>query len=183
MKFIKFLYLGTLLTLMTLAQLTAQNKNNAASNFSNGSDFYVNAGVGFNGRGVPFYLGLDYNALHPDISLGGSFGINNWEEYHHNHYHKYNSWNITFNGNYHFNKIMNIPNNFDFYAGANIGYYQYSESRDDIYYDDHRKYHNGIGVGIQVGGRWFFTEKIGLNLQFGGGTQYTAGNFGVTIRL
>lgn len=169
-----------------VAQTHKPKYNKKSNNYSNGADFYINTGVGINSHGVPFYIGLDYNAVHPDISIGGSFGIHNIKHYHKNHYHEYRSWNISFNGNYHFNRIMNIPNNFDFYAGLNIGYYNYKDKKDhypDHPHDEYSHYHSGIGVGLQVGGRWFITDKIGLNLQFGGGTQYSSGNFGITFRL
>ncbi|NME69891.1 hypothetical protein [Flammeovirga aprica] len=168
-----------LITVLFSLESTAQNtKRRTSSNYSNGSKFYLNTGVGVNTRGVPFYIGLDYNGVHPDISIGGSFGIHNYKHYHKNHYRGHRAWNLSFNGNYHFNRIMNIPNNFDFYAGANIGLYSYSDRHD--YPIDNWSY---IRMGLQIGGRWFINDTIGLNLQFGGGTQYSGANFGLTFRL
>ncbi|MBB6459562.1 hypothetical protein [Flammeovirga kamogawensis] len=175
----------SILGIMLISSLAFAQKpkyNKKSNNYSNSSAFYINTGVGFSGHGVPFYIGFDYNDVHPDISLGGSFGIRNWSRAHKDHYHDYRSWNISFNGNYHFNRIMNIPNNFDFYAGLNIGYYNYKE-KDDHFHDEWAYYNSGMGIGLQIGGRWFITDVIGLNLQFGGGSQYTGGNFGVTFRL
>ncbi|KXX71614.1 hypothetical protein [Flammeovirga sp. SJP92] len=169
-----------LITVLFSLESTAQNstKKRSSSNYSNGSNFYINTGVGVNTRGVPFYLGLDYNGVHPDISIGGSFGIHNYKHYHKNYHHGYRAWNLSFNGNYHFNRILNIPNNFDFYAGLNVGLYCYNDRRNHPI--DNWSY---FRIGAQIGGRWFITEKFGLNLQFGGGTQYSGGNFGVTFRL
>ncbi|MBD0401885.1 hypothetical protein [Flammeovirga sp. EKP202] len=165
-----------LITVLFSLDSTAQNskKKNTSSNYSNGSDFYINTGVGVNTKGIPFYFGLDYNGVHPDISIGGNFGIHSFKHRHHG----YRAWNLSFNGNYHFNRILNIPNNFDFYAGLNVGLYNYNDRKD--YPIDNWSH---VRIGAQIGGRWFITDKFGLNLQFGGGTQYSGGNFGVTFRL
>jgi outer membrane immunogenic protein len=72
---------------------------------------------------------------------------------------------------------MNIPSNWDFYAGLSLGFYFWNSSGD--YPGDHT---SGMGLGLQVGGRYYFNEKFGLNLQLGGGT-IGAGRFGVSIRF
>ncbi|MBA4250591.1 MAG: hypothetical protein C0442_02545 [Chlorobiaceae bacterium] len=133
----------------------------------------VNVGVGFSNWGVPIYLGFDHYVSN-DISLGleGSFRSHN--ENHHEH----NIIGFSGNGNYHFNRVLNIPRNFDFYAGLNIGYYSWTD------HDNNYANHNtGLGLGAQVGGRYFFSSKAGINLEFGGGNAFSGGKFGLTIKL
>jgi hypothetical protein len=36
---------------------------------------------------------------------------------------------------------------------------------------------------VQLGGRWFWSERMGLNLEFGGATREVGGLFGLTIKL
>ena len=46
---------------------------------------------------------------------------------------------------------------------------------------------SGFGVpvylGLQIGGRYFFTKNLGLNLQFGGGINTFGGRIGLTYKL
>ncbi|MHC1704693.1 MAG: outer membrane beta-barrel protein [Tenuifilaceae bacterium] len=134
----------------------------------------LNAGVGFSGWGIPLYVGMDFG-IHPDISIGfeGSF-----RSYNQNIAGtKYGSTIIGFsgNGNYHFNRILEIPSNFDFYAGLNIGFYFWSSPSN---YPGTGG--SGLGLGGQVGGRYFFKNNFGLNLEFGGGNAFSGGKFGIT---
>ncbi len=135
----------------------------------------LNAGIGFSGWGVPVYFGLDYGIAR-DWTLGGqlSFQTDNYA-YQNNHYNSH-AVGIGANGNYHFNRILNMPSNFNFYAGASLTYYAWSN--DNGYHDD-----DTVGLGLQVGGRYFFTKNFGINLEFGGNTVNSGGKFGVTFKL
>jgi hypothetical protein len=35
----------------------------------------------------------------------------------------------------------------------------------------------------QVGGRYYFTEKVGINLEVEGGNAFSGGKFGLSIKL
>jgi hypothetical protein len=39
---------------------------------------------------------------------------------------------------------------------------------------------SGLGLGAQIGGRYFFKDNFGLNLEFGGGNALSGGKFGIT---
>ena len=137
----------------------------------------LNAGIGFSGWGVPLYVGMDFG-VHQDITLGfeGSF-----RSYNQNFTGtRYNSNIIGFsgNGNYHFNRVLNIPSDWDFYAGLNLGFYIWSSPND---YPGHNA--STLGLGGQIGGRYFVSDRFGLNLEFGGGNAFSGGKFGITLIL
>jgi len=137
----------------------------------------LNAGLGFSSWGIPIYVGFDFG-VHKDVTIGGEI---NFHSYHENYNHlKYNHSvvGILGNCNYHFNSIMNIPTNWDFYAGLNIGFNFWSSPNG--YPGD---YNSGLGLGAQIGGRYFFNNKFGLNLELGGGNAATGGKFGITYKF
>jgi outer membrane immunogenic protein len=82
------------------------------------------------------------------------------------------------NANYHFNTLLEIPQKWDFYAGLNIGFFAWLSP--DDYYGSHK---SGIGLGAQIGGRYYFSDKMGINLEFGGGNAFSGGKIGVSIKL
>lgn len=143
--------------------------------------FQLNAGIGLSSWGIPVYLGLDYG-VHKDITLGGEIGYRSYNEdwnngngngkYHHN------ILGFSVNGNYHFNTLLKIPQNWDFYAGLNLGFFVWSSP--DGYPGDHT---SGVGLGAQVGGRYYFNDKIGIQLEVGGGSSYSGGKLGLSFKL
>lgn len=137
----------------------------------------VNFGVGLSSWGVPVYLGFDYG-VHPDITLGAEASYrsykDNWRDNRYNH----SVIGLQGNANYHFNTILNIPSPWDFYAGLNLGFYSWNSP------NDYEGSHNtGLGLGAQIGGRYFFSNKVGINLEFGGGNAFSGGKLGLTIKL
>ena len=137
----------------------------------------VNFGVGFSNRGVPVYFGIDH-AVHNNVTLGGEVSYRGYKENYRNDEYKHNVIGLSGNFNYHFNTLFSIPSNFDLYAGANVGFNIYNSP--DNYNGDNV---SGLGLGLQLGGRYFFTEKVGVNLEVGGGNAYSGGKLGLTVRL
>lgn len=137
----------------------------------------LNAGLGFSEWGVPVYFGMDFG-VSGDISLGFEVSFRTYKENYDNSH--YNSYILGFsgNGNYHFNRVLNIPNNWDFYAGLNVGFYGWASP--DGYPGPHD---SDFGIGAQIGGRYFFSDSFGINLEFGGGNALSQGKFGVTVVL
>lgn len=74
---------------------------------------------------------------------------------------------------YNFDKLFGLPEAWDVYGGLNGGW--------KMWFDDKN---NGedFDFGAQIGGRWFWSEKWGLNLEIGGGTS-VSGGLGVTMKL
>lgn len=140
-------------------------------------DKQFNAGVGFSNWGIPIYVGLDYG-VHQDISVGGEVSFRSYtERWKHDRYH-HTIFGISANGNYHLNTILTIPEEFDFYAGINIGFFAWSYP--DNYYG-HRI--SGLGIGGQIGGRYYFKDDVGINLEFGGGNVFNGGKIGISLKF
>lgn len=137
----------------------------------------INAGVGFSTWGVPVYLGFDYG-VHPDISLGAEISYRGYDDTWDNDKYRHSVIGFLGNANYHFNTVLNIPSNWDFYAGLNLGFYSWNSP-----YGYKGNHTSGLGLGAQIGGRYFFSDKVGINLEFGGGNAFSGGKFGLTIKI
>lgn len=137
----------------------------------------LNTGVGLSSWGIPVYIGLDYG-VHPDITVGGELSYRAYHDKYANVNYDHSVIGISGNGNYHFNRVLEIPKNWDFYAGLNLGFYIWNSPN-----DYHGSHSSGLGLGAQVGGRYYFNDKIGLNLEFGGGNAFSGGKLGLTFKL
>jgi len=138
----------------------------------------LNIGVGLSEYGTPVYLGIDYGAL-KNLTIGGELSFRSYDESWDRYTYRRNITGLSANGNYHFNSVLALPPKFDFYAGLNLGFYYWS-SPDANYHGDHN---SGLGLGAQIGGRYFFTRKLGMNLEFGGGNAFSGGKIGLTFKL
>lgn len=137
----------------------------------------INVGVGFSSWGVPIYLGFDHG-IHQDITLGAELSYRGYnDDWDSRNYH-HSILGFSGNANYHFNTVLNIPSAWDFYAGLNLGFYTWNSPKE--YKGSHT---SGLGVGAQIGGRYYFSNKVGINLEFGGGNAFGGGKLGLTFKL
>ena len=137
----------------------------------------LNTGVGLSSWGIPVYVGLDFG-VGSDFTLGTEVSYRAYRE----------SWNgtrytsgitgISGNVNYHFNNLLGIPDNWDFYGGVNVGFYAWNFP--EHYPGAHT---SGLGLGAQLGGRYYFSKTVGLNLEFGGGNAFAGGKLGLSFRF
>ncbi len=83
----------------------------------------------------------------------------------------YNLNTLVFSGkgNFYFDDLFELDNEWDVYAGANLGW-RVETGNDGVYF------------GLQVGARWFWSDKWGVNVEFGGGTG-VLGGVGVTMKM
>lgn len=136
----------------------------------------LNGGFGFSSWGSPVYVGADYG-IHNMITLGSELSYQTYS------YLGIKSTiiGIQFNGNYHFNEILDIPSEWDFYAGLNASYYNWNvkDSNTNISFTEDEPF----GISAQVGGRYFFNDKFGVNLEYGGGSVTNGGKIGITYKL
>lgn len=162
----------TLIIILLLVAATAMAQNPLAK-----GQTQFNAGVGLSSWGVPLYIGLDHG-IHRDFTLGGELSYEAYREKHRDYYYDHSIIGVSGNVNYHFSTILNIPRDWDFYAGLNLGFYIW-DSPDD-YNGDHT---SGLGLGAQIGGRYYFTDRVGVNLELGGGNAFSGGKLGVSVKL
>ena len=137
----------------------------------------LNAGLGFSGWGVPIYVGADFG-IAKDWTLGIEGSFRSYSDRWSGGSYSHTIFGFLGNANYHFNTIMAIPSNWDFYAGLNLGFYAWSSAAG---YGGSGS--SGFGLGLQVGGRYYFNNKVGVNLEFGGGNQISGGKIGITYRF
>jgi outer membrane immunogenic protein len=141
-------------------------------------ELQLNAGVGASGIGIPVYVGLDFG-IAPDITLGADASYRSYNQSAAGI--RYNSTIIGLgvNGNYHFNTVLDIPSEWNLYAGLGVGYFIWNYENSNFAGANA----SGIGVGLQIGGRYFFSENFGLNLELDGGSTTSGGKFGITYKL
>lgn len=142
----------------------------------------LNAGVGFNSGGwdVPIYVGLDYG-IYPDITVGGILTyVSRDFSYTEGRKDKGTWLSIGARGDYHFNTLLEIPNNWDLYAGLTLAYNYFNY---DYEYNGHDYDKSGIGLTMQVGGRYYFDEQWAVNLEFSGGNVASGGKIGVSYKF
>lgn len=118
-----------------------------------------NLGLGIQSIGVPIYFGIDFGIL-PDLSIGGQVAQDL----------EFNYLTLSGRGDYHFNRLLQISNQFDVYAGMNLGV--------DIGLED--DFDSGLNIGFQIGGRYFWSDLWAFNLEIGGSNSYSGGRVGVT---
>lgn len=119
----------------------------------------LNFGLGFTSYGLPTYLGIDF-AIHRDWTLGPVVRIIFDEDR--------SNFGALGRVDYHWNRLLNIPSNWDFYLGANVGVI----SSNDV----------DLDLGLQIGGRYYWNNRWGINLEFGGGTGYGS-SLGLSVKL
>ena len=137
----------------------------------------LNAGIGFSSWGLPIYGGIDFG-VHKDISVGGEVSFRSYNEGWHGNDYSHTIIGISVNGNYHFTHILRIPQDWDVYAGLNLGFYSWSSPSG---YGGSSS--SGVGLGAQFGARYYFNNNWGINLEFGGGNAFSGGKFGISYIL
>lgn len=137
----------------------------------------LNAGVGLSNWGLPVYVGFDYG-VHKDVSIGAEASFRSYNYGWKGSNYRVSVFGASANANYHFNSLLKIPKEWDLYAGINVGFYSWN------YANDYPGNHNsGLGLGGQIGARYYFNDKIGINLEGGGGNAFNGGKLGITIKL
>lgn len=163
---------STLILMLLLLKMPMIAQNNLDK-----GNTQINAGLGFSNWGVPVFIGADWG-VDDDFTIGAEFSYRNFNQRLNKIQYRHNISGALINGNYHFNNLLDLPDKLDLYAGLNIGFYSW---RYDSNYFGQRN--SGLGWGGQVGGRYFLNEKVGINLEFGGGVALSGGKLGLTFKL
>lgn len=137
----------------------------------------LNAGLGFSTYGLPVYVGFDYG-IHEDITIGAEFTYRSYNDEYFGSKYNHRLYGFSGNANYHFNNLLGIDPTWDVYGGLNVGFYSWSSPNG---YKGKRS--SGLGLGLQIGGRYYFNDKIGINLEFGGGNATSGGKIGISVKF
>jgi len=145
----------------------------------------LTAGIGFSSWGVPIFARFVVPVA-DNITVGGGLSYQSKGE----NFGTIGKWRHTIvgihaRGNYHFNELIEIDDQWDLYGGLNLGYYIWNTKWDDsgTSFDYSGSGSGGFSLGIHVGGRYFINDRIGINLEFGGGTVLSGGTIGATFLL
>jgi hypothetical protein len=160
------------------------------------NDSHLNLGLGVNSRGIPLYLSYDFPIVE-DINL------NIWSSFQTdiepNRYTNANyEWKHTFFGfgvlsQYYIDRVVNLPEQFDVYGGLGVGFYvwdtkrKYKGSSGNLYDDEPYRGTGSGGVGIlgAVGGRYYISSKVALNLELEATSRNSlgGGHFGFSFKF
>ena len=154
----------------------------AKSQYIQPGEFQLNAGLGFSNYGMPIYVGGDFGVVE-DLSIGGELSYRRDKESFFGGEYTHNIIGFIVNANYHFNSVFEIPDPWNVYAGLNVGFYSWNTKSSVAGFTYSGSGSSGLGVGLQVGGRYYFNDMLGINLEFGGGNQVSGGKVGVTVKF
>jgi len=150
----------TLIVLMIISSMGLFAQENGVAPLAKGEK-QLNFFTGITQWGYPLGITLDY-AVHKDITVGGTLGLYAYPEW------SFYDIGLICKGDYHWNYILDIPSNIDFYTGARLGFLGGS------YFT--------IDLGFEVGGRYYFNDKWGVNMEILGSTNYGV-NIGLTMKM
>lgn len=141
----------------------------------------LSAGLGISGWGIPVYVRFELPVAN-NITVGGvlSYQSKGYNSSVYNYRVSY--FGISARGSYHFNELLDASDDWDFYAGASIGYFFASFSGDD-FFGSSGLWGNSVSLGAHVGARYFINEKIAINAEAGGGSAVGGATIGVTFML
>lgn len=146
---------------------------------------YLNAGIGlgsYTAGGLPIGASFEVD-LKNNISVGGSFDYSRYG------YRSYGyKWNYTFmyiggRASYHAGELLGVTNDkFDPYVGVSLGVRTSSYKDNSGYaYEYYNPYRGGVYLGLHLGSRYMFSEKIGGFAEVGYGIA--ALKLGVTAKF
>ncbi|RZK49722.1 MAG: hypothetical protein EOO99_05060 [Pedobacter sp.] len=146
----------------------------------------VNAGFGLYGKGTSFMVGMDFGIME-NITAGGELALRSKTNAFLGGKIKYNGFGLGANMNYHFGNLFNLDSKIDVYGGLNLNYFRWNTdivdtSGNPTNYIGKLDYSSGLGIDLQIGGRYFFTDKFGVNLELGG-MSYSGGKVGITYKF
>ena len=161
---------------------TAAPKNaNAQFNPYPDHDKMLSAGFGITGWGVPIYARIEF-PVYDNVTVGGGFSFQTKTENYFGYKYKHTIFGIIARGDYHFNELLEISDEWDVYAGLGLGYVnwntKYEGGGTTITYGGAGS--GGFSIGVHVGGRYFFSDNWAANLEFGGGNVLSGATIGVT---
>ena len=155
--------------LLLVIGLTAGTQSFAQLAIDKGTKL-INLGIGVGGYssagGIAFGGSADFGVA-PNITVGAQLAYRSFNFGYSGFNDKINYLYFAARGSYHFNELLNLSTDkADLYAGIGLGYQNVSYSN-SIY--NGTSFGSGIYVPIHLGGRYFFSEKIGGFAELGTG--------------
>jgi hypothetical protein len=172
MKKFNFSILLFALVLMASTQSFAQLAVDKGTKFLNlGIGVGGYGGIGFGGGGVAF--GGSFEAgVAKNITVGGIASFRSYSNFG-------SYYSIGARGSYHFNELLSLTTDkADLYAGLGLIYSGFSYK--DGFLSSAYNY-GGIDLGLHIGGRYFFSERVGGFAEVGVGVAPL--QLGVTFKL
>ena len=150
---------------------------------------HFNAGIGASGWGIPLYASYDVNVAQ-DINIGGRLSFQTKKEGAVSFAGR-NEWRHTIIGingvgYYYLNRVLDIPAEYDFYGGLALGFYIWNTKAirsDSGPLVTSGGGSGGLGLSLLAGGRYYFNDKLGANLELDGGNVISGVRIGVTWKL
>ena len=144
-----------------------------SSGFHQG-DKLLNIGVGLSSYYYGTPIGASFESgVSDDISVGAQFDYNsgNYDGYYSYSYRwGYSAYYVGLRGSYHLNNILQLnEDKVDLYAGLGLGYQRFRWD-DDAYgygYGYTYNYRSGLFFNYFVGGKYYFTPKVGAFVELG----------------
>jgi len=110
-------------------------------------------------------IGVSYEIpLATDVSIAPFAGINP----------NFNWLSAGVKANYYFDTLLELPSEWDVYAGVNTGYAFAIKNNSDV---------NCFDIGLHVGGRWFWCDRWGVFLELGSGIVGATSGLGITMKM
>lgn len=168
-----------ILTTFTLAVLTATSLFAQQNGSYSKGDKLLNIGIGVNSfydGGIP--IGASYEQ---GITDNISVGVN--ADYLSADYlsFKFTAIYIGVRASYHFNDLLKIENEkIDVYGGPTLGYRSFSWKDTDQDLGD--SYGSGIYLGVYAGGKYYFSDKLGIFAE-AGSIGSTNARIGVALKF
>lgn len=128
-------------------------------------------GIGFGGGGLAFGGSFEVGVI-PNLSVGGVANIRSFSNFG-------SYYSVGARGSYHFNQLLNMADEkIDLYAGLGLIYsgFSYKDKTISSLYN-----YGGVGLGLHIGGRYFFANNVGAFLEAGVG--YAPLQLGVTFKF
>ena len=134
----------------------------------------LTAGIGVSGWGVPIFARFELPVAN-NFTVGGQVSYQSYSRY---GLSGFSLIGIAARGSYHFNEVFEIDNDqWDIYGGASLGFFIYDHPNDWVGNSSTSE----LGLGIHIGGRYFFNDNLGLNLEIGSGSITTSTTLGLTF--
>lgn len=163
------LFLVALTTTKLFAQNGAFSKGDKLLNIGIGVNSFYDGGIPF---GASFEKGITNNI---SVGLNADYLSSDYASL------KFTAFYFSARASYHVNDLLKIESEkYDVYGGPTLGYRSFSWKDTDQNLGDN--YGSGLFLGLYVGGRYYFNDKIGLFAEVGfiGSTN---GRIGVAFKL